>query len=105
MVDLQETPATPPMDPGGDERTGLFIAGALLVALGWGFGVAINVGLHLAAGARGLALGWFRIYPALGAFAWAALAFGVFSGVVGVVLIALGRATARGPLVLPGYPY
>ncbi len=45
------------------------------------------------------------IGPALGPFAWATLAFGAATGVVGIVLIAIGRTAPRGPFVLPGYDY
>jgi hypothetical protein len=105
MVDVHETPAVPPMDPKGDERMGFFIAGALLILLGWLGGVVVNVLLHLVAGSGGLTVGWVRITSTLGPYAWAVLGFGLFTGAIGVVLLALGRSSSRGPLVLPGYDY
>jgi hypothetical protein len=105
MVDLQETPAVPPTDTGGDERIGFQIAGILLIALGWGVAVVGNLLLHHAAGAGGLLLGPVRITSRMGSFAWAAFGFGVFTGIFGVLLLWVARSSPRGPFVLPGYPY
>lgn len=105
MVDLQETPAVPPMDPGGDERVGYFLAGALLVALGWGLAVAVNLLLHYMAGSGGRSVAGHTISSILGSYAWATLAFGLFAGAFGVVLLVLGRSAPKGQLVLPGYDY
>ena len=105
VVDIHETPAVPPMDPGGDERLGYWIAGGLLVALGWGVAVLVNLWLHWMAGNQGMVVGWFRITSTLGAYAWGTFAFGVFTGGIGVVLLLLARGSPRGPLVLPGYDY
>ncbi len=93
------------MDPGGDERLGYYLAGGLLVFLGWALAVVANVLLHAAAGSGGMTVGWVRITSAWGAYAWATLAFGLFTGTVGVVLLALGRGAPKAPLVLPGYDY
>jgi len=105
VVDIQETPAVPPMDPGGDVRVGYFIAGAILVTLGWGFGVLLNLALHYMAGTGGMTVLGHRLTSTLGAYAWAVFAFGLFAGAFGVVLLALGRSSEKGPLVLPGYDY
>jgi len=105
VVDIQETPAVPPTDPGGDERLGFFVAGALLVVLGWGIAVLLNLALHYLAGNAGMTVLGHRFTSALGSYAWAAVAFGLFTGAFGVVLLALGRTTPKGPFVLPGYDY
>ncbi len=105
MVDVHETPAVPPFDPKGDERAGYFVAGGLLVVLGWGFGVLANVVLHYLAGSGGMSIRVARITSTLGPFAWATFAFGLFTGAFGVVLLLIGRESARGPTVLPGYDY
>lgn len=105
MVDLQETPAVPPFDPGGDVRLGYFIAGGLLVALGWGLGVVANLVLHYVAGSAGMSFGGHVITSTFGPYALATLGFGLFTGAFGVVLVALARGSPRGPLVLPGYNY
>lgn len=105
VVDLQETPAVPPMDPGGDERVGYFLGGAILIGFGWGVAVALNLLLHYLAGSGGMTIDGHQISSTLGSFAWATFAFGLFSGAFGVVLVALGRSSPRGPLVLPGYDY
>ena len=95
----------PPMDPGGDERLGYFVAGGLLVALGWGLGVVVNVLVHLMAGRQGQEFGWVHLTSTLGTYAWAVVGFGIFTGAVGVVLLGLGARSPKGPFVLPGYPY
>jgi hypothetical protein len=93
------------MDPGGDERVGYFIAGGILLVLGWGFGVFVNLLLHEMAGGGGTTVGWVRITSSMGPYAWAVLAFGLVTGTLGAGLLALGRASPKGPLVLPGYNY
>jgi hypothetical protein len=105
VVDVHETPAVPPMDPGGDERLGYYLAGGLLIALGWGLGVVVNLGLHWLAGSQGMTLGWVRITSALGSYAWAVVAFGLFTGAIGTVLLLLARGSPKAPIVLPGYDY
>jgi len=105
VVDLQETPAVPPTDYGGDERTGYFVAGGTLILLGWGLAVGLNLLLHSMAGTGGMTVAGHEFTSTLGSYAWAAFAFGAFTGAFGVVLIALGRAATKGPLVLPGYDY
>ena len=105
MVDIHETPAVPPTDYGGDERIGYFIAGSILIFLGWVGGVLANLLLHFAAGSSGMTLGWIRITSTLGSYAWAVFGFGLFTGAIGAVLLALGRASPKGPFVLPGVNY
>jgi hypothetical protein len=105
MVDLQETPAVPPFDPGGDERAGWAAAGAILLVLGWGLAVIVNVLVHLEAPATGSTLGPVRVFPTLGPFAWITVGIGVFTGAVGAGLVWLSRSAPKGPIVLPGYPY
>jgi len=105
VVDIQETPAVPPMDPEGDTRVGYFIAGGLLIALGWGVAVVLNLLLHSVAGAGGMDLDGHVITSTLGWYAWAAFGFGLFTGAFGVALLALGRSSPKGRLVLPGYHY
>ena len=105
MVDVQESPAVPPFDPKGDERLGYFIGGGLLVFLGWGVAVVANLVLHWAAGSGGLSLHFFRISSTLGAYAWATVGFGLFTGTMGLALLLVGRVSPRGPAVLPGYDY
>jgi len=95
----------PPMDPGGDPRLGYFIAGSLLIVLGWVVGVVLNLLAHYAAGSGKFSLWGHSVTSALGPYAWAVFGFGLFTGSFGVVLLALGRATPRGPIVLPGYDY
>jgi hypothetical protein len=105
MVDVHETPAVPPMDTGGDERAGYFAAGGVLIFLGWVLGVIVNLVLHRVAGSGGMMVGWVRFTSTLGPYAWAVFGFGLFTGAIGVVLLGLGRATPKGPLVLPGVDY
>jgi hypothetical protein len=105
VVDVHETPAVPPTDSGGDERLGYYVAGGLLIALGWGGGVAANLLAHWMAGSGGMTVGWIRITSTLGQYALAVLGLGLFAGAVGVVLVALGRSSPAGPVVLPGYNY
>jgi hypothetical protein len=102
VVDLQETPAVPPFDPKGDARLGYFIAGSLLIALGWGLGVALNLVLHLTAPVGGHTLLGVYFGPTFGAYSEAVFGLGVFAGSLGVVLLGLGEGSPKGPIVLPG---
>ena len=104
-MDLTETPAVEPMETGGDERIGLFVAGALLVVVGWGIAVLLNLLLHAQAPAGGTPLGPIRVGHALGPYAWLTLALGLFTGAMGSAFVLLARTTAKGPFVLPGQPY
>lgn len=105
MTDLRETPAVPPEDPGGDERLGLFLAGAILVVLGWGLALVLNLLLHAAAPSGGWLVGPSRITTHVGTYAWATAAFGLVTGFVGVAMFYVARQQPRGPFVLPGAAY
>ncbi len=105
MTDLQETPAVPPMDPGGDERIGFHAAGSLLVLLGWGVGVFLNLVLHWTAPAAGRRIGPYVLFPALGPYAMALLLFGAVTGLLGIAILWIARSSPKGPLVLPGFAY
>jgi hypothetical protein len=93
------------MDPGGDERVGYYLAGAILIALGWGLAVVVNLLLHYWAGSGGMTVAGHRLTSTLGPYAWAAFGFGLFTGALGVIFTFLGRASPKGPIVLPGYEY
>jgi hypothetical protein len=105
VVDVQEVPATPPEDDGGDERYGYFAAGGLLIALGWGFGVVLNLLLHDVARNGAFAVAGVHFSGALGPYAWAFFGLGLVTGALGVALLAVARATPKGPFVLPGADY
>ena len=105
MVDIQESPAVPPLDPGGDVRYGYLIAGSVLIVLGWGLGVVTNLVVHYLAGSGGMTIAGHDITSTLGPYAWATFGFGLFTGALGVVLLTLGRASPTGRFVLPGYDY
>jgi hypothetical protein len=105
VTELDERPAVPPMDTGADERYGFFVAGALLVLIGWGLLTALNVLLHRIAPASGFHVGSWALYPAFGAYAWIAAALGLVTGLLGAVLIQYGRDSPKGRFVLPGEPY
>ena len=105
MTDLSETPAVPPVDPGGSERTGLAIAGALLVLIGFGGGVLAHLLAHLLGDSTGLAVGPWTVHSTLGPYAWALLVFGFVTGLIGVAFLAMARDEPKGPAVLPGFPY
>lgn len=105
MVDLQETPAVPPTDYGGDEREGYFLAGGTMLFIGWGLGVVVNLALHLLAPSHGYYVAgiWFGTTP--GAYAWATVGLGLVTGLTGIGLLLVGRAAPKGHLVLPGVDY
>jgi len=105
VLDIQETPAVPPFDPEGDTRLGYFVAGGVLIVLGWGVAVLLNLLLHLLAGSGGMTVAGHEFTSTLGPYAWASFAFGLFTGALGVVLLLLGRSSPKGRLVLPGYDY
>lgn len=105
MADLQEEPAVPPFDPGGDERAGYLASGVILVLLGWGLGVLLNVVLHLTAPAAGSWTAGVYFGRAFGDYAWAVLGLGLVTGALGVAILGVGRASPRGRLVLPGFEY
>lgn len=106
MVDLQETPATPPEDFGSDPRLGWQIGGGLFLFLGWGVAVVINALAHAIAPPGGMRLWWnVWIGPHMGGFAWITLGIGLFTGSLGVVFLYLAHTSAPGPIVLPGYDY
>jgi len=105
MSDLSETPAVIEPPTGGDERAGLYVAGAILVALGWGAAVVLNLLLHAAAPAGGIPLGPITVYATWGSYAWATLAIGLLTGGVGAGILRVAGSAPAGPLVLPGYNY
>jgi hypothetical protein len=105
VTDLQNAPAVAPEDEGGNERAGLRVAGALAILVGWGLGVFLNVLLHLSAHSGGRVVGWVRIYPAFGPYAWAVLLLGAFTGVFGAAMIWVSQFAKPGPLHLPGTSY
>jgi hypothetical protein len=105
VSDLQETPATPPEPSGGDERIGYLLAGGVLIALGWVFGVVVNVLLHWAARTSPATVWGVHIGPNFGEYAWAVFGLGLVTGAMGVVLLGVGRSTPSGPFVLPGVDY
>lgn len=106
VVDLQETPATPPEEFGGDPRLGWQIAGGVLIFLGWGLAVVINALAHVLAPSGGMRLWWgVWVGPHMGGFAWIAVGIGLFTGAMGVVFLHLASESPRGPIVLPGYDY
>lgn len=105
MTDLQETPATPPVDFGGDARLGMRIAGGLLVVLGWGFGLVVNAMVHYDATSTGTVLWMVRVFPHWGAYAIGVAILGAFTGALGGAMLALSRHEPAGPLVLPGFSY
>ncbi|MCI4347823.1 MAG: hypothetical protein L3J97_04295, partial [Thermoplasmata archaeon] len=87
------------------ERIGYRIGGVLLLVVGWGLGVVLNITLHRLAPAAGQAIGPWRIYPALGSYAWSVVALGLVAGVVGVVMLWLAQRAPPGKFALPGYSY
>jgi hypothetical protein len=105
VVDLQESPPVPAFEAGGDERWGYFAAGGLLIGAGWGVALALNVVLHRIAPSVGIGFLGLHVGPAWGPEGAAVALFGAFTGAFGVVLIALGRNSPRGPFVLPGVEY
>jgi hypothetical protein len=95
----------PPMDMGGDERAGYFMAGGTMIFLGWGLGVLVNLALHMYAPASGFTVAGIWFGHAIGTYAWAALGFGAMTGALGIGLLFLAQATPKGRLVLPGTDY
>ena len=105
MSDVEDAPAVPPFDAKGDVRFGYYLAGGLLVVLGWGLGVATNLLLHVMAPAGGYRIFQVGITGSLGPYAWATMGLGLFTGALGTALLLLARSAPQGPVVLPGYDY
>lgn len=105
MVDVSETPATPPFDSKGDERIGYFAAGGTLLFLGWGLGVVVNLLLHWEARMGSFQVWTVHFGPTMGAYSWAVFALGLAAGAVGVALLGIARTTPRGAFALPGADY
>jgi hypothetical protein len=105
MVDLQETPAVPPTDFGGDERFGLHTAGAVLIGVGWAGALVLNLLFHAVAPSQGWVVYYWRIYPHPGPIAVGVAILGFFTGLMGLAMILLAREEPDGPLVLPGFDY
>lgn len=105
MTDINELPAVPPEERGGDERIGYRIGGTLLIVVGWGIGVIANIVLHRLAPVTGEAIGPWRIYPTLGVYSLGVIGLGALAGIVGVFMLWLAQRSPRGKFVLPGYSY
>jgi hypothetical protein len=105
VTDLQEEPATPPEPTGGDERIGYQVAGGVLVFLGWGLGVVVNLFLHWYARNGAFTIWGVHFGGTMGEYAWGVFGFGVLAGALGIALLLLARQTPRGPFVLPGANY
>jgi hypothetical protein len=105
VANLEEMPATPPFDAGGDERIGYYVAGGTLIFLGWVLGVAVNLVLHWEAGMGPFQVWTVHFGPTMGPYAWAFFALGLATGAVGAALVAVARGIPRGPFVLPGADY
>jgi hypothetical protein len=84
----------------GDRRLGYFAAGSILLALGLGGGLFLNVVLHRLAPSGGLDLLLFRVYPGWSPYATVALGLGVLTSLVGGALLYLGWSSPTGPLSL-----
>ena len=105
MTDLQETPATPPEEYGGDARAGYLSAGFLFLVLGWGVGIVTNLLVHAIAPIGGQSFGPFWISPVWGTWAYGVAILGFFVGALGAAMMSIGWSMPEGTLVLPGYEY
>lgn len=105
VTDLDELPAVPPEDRGGDERIGYLAGGIFLIVVGWGLGVLANIVVHRMAPAAGETIGPWHIFPMLGVYALGLVGLGAVGGVVGVFMLWLAHRAPRGKFVLPGYSY
>ncbi len=84
----------------GDRRVGYFVAGTILLLVGLGGGILLNVLLHHLAPPGGYGLGLFRVYPGWSAYASVALGLGVLTSLVGGAMLYFGWTTPRGMLRL-----
>lgn len=105
VTDLNEHPAVPPMETGGDVRYGFLSSGVVLLVGGWGILLGLNLWLHRIAGPDGVGLGVIRVYGSIGPLAEASALLGAGAGAVGLVLLYYGLRSPKGAFVLPGAPY
>ncbi|MCI4373657.1 MAG: hypothetical protein L3K02_08475, partial [Thermoplasmata archaeon] len=77
----------------------------ILLGLGWGLGVVVNLLLHWEAAMGPFEIGTVHFGPTMGAYAWSVFALGLAAGAVGASFLVVARSTPRGALVLPGADY
>jgi hypothetical protein len=85
----------------GNSRFGFFMGGVILVVLGLGCAIILNVILHATAPSGGYDLLWFKVYPGWSWYATVTAIIGVLAALIGSAMVWFGFTDPSGPLSLP----
>jgi hypothetical protein len=89
------------MQGDGNSRLGFFMGGVILIVLGLGCAIMLNVILHAIAPTGGVQLLWFKVFPGWSWYATVAAIIGVVATLVGSGMVWFGFTDPSGPLSLP----
>ncbi len=89
------------MTTDGNQRAGFLAGGTLLLVVGMGGGLVLNLILHGAAPSGGINLGLFRVYPGWSLYDTIVATLGIIASLIGIGMIWFGFDMPAGPLRLP----
>jgi hypothetical protein len=89
------------MQGDGNSRLGFFMGGIILIVLGLGCAIILNIILHAMAPSGGMDFFWFRVYPGWSWYATITAILGVLATLVGSGMAYFGVTDPSGPIALP----
>lgn len=89
------------MDDSGNVRAGFLGGGALLVVLGLGGGLMLNLLLHSFAPSSGIDLFLVKVYPGWSLYASLVAVGGIVASIIGMGMLWVGFDYPPGPIGLP----